>query len=155
MAFQFLVIVSGAGPADGGIIGGIIDGEILEGRQPAFFNGIEKPGLIGHIVVAEAEHIAAVHAFRSGGHAEKEAGCEMIDHLLIGPGCGMMELINDDIGEVIRGEGVEDFGLREGLDGGKDRGAGGEGVLSLCGGGVAGEDGAEGGMIQDMAEGID
>ena len=51
-AVQLLLVVAQAGPAHPGVIGGVVEGEVLEEHQPAPVDGVEEPALPGHVPVS-------------------------------------------------------------------------------------------------------
>ena len=78
-------------------IHGIGDTEILERAQKFAFNSFWQADLRRNTIVKVRQHTLAVHAFRSGGQPQQNAGLIVRQQLLIGRRCSMVEFVHDDV----------------------------------------------------------
>ena len=84
----------------------LADAVIVEWAEHVLFKRPLETDLIGDVVAEQVEDVPAVVAFRGRGHAEQEFRCEMVDDALVRFGCGMVSLIDENVVERIRGEGI-------------------------------------------------
>ena len=82
----------------------------MERAEHVFVQSLLQPDLIGDVVAEQLEDVDAIGAFRCGGHAQHEVGIpEMVDDALIPFGARMMNFVDKNVVELVRGE------LRQGL----------------------------------------
>ena len=139
------VVAPASLPGDVGQVEAVVDAEVHERRQLLLVDGVPEAQLGGDAVVEPVEDGQAVAALGGGGEAEQLDGGEVVEHLLVRRGGGVVELVDDHHVEVIGREVGQAAGV-EALDRGED-------VLEALRPGAADPLLAEGGVAQGVAEG--
>jgi hypothetical protein len=96
--------VAAAAPFQGGEIGGIGHGEIVEGGEQALIEGAPEAEFCGDATAEPVEDVEPVGPFGGGGEAEQQLGAEVIEPAAVAGGGGVVELIHDHHLEALGGD---------------------------------------------------
>lgn len=113
------VVAPASLPGDVAQVEAVVDAEVHEGRQLLLVDGVPQAQLGGDAVVEPVEDGQAVAPLGGGGEAEQLDGGEVVEHLRVRGGGGVVELVDDHHVEVI-GREVGEVGSAEALDRGED-----------------------------------
>ena len=137
--------VAAAAPFQGGEVGGVGHGEVVEGGEQALVESGPETQLGGNTAVEPVEDVEPVGALGGGGEAEQELRAEVIEPAGVAGGGGVVELVHDHHLEAIGGD-LGQAALGEGLHRG-------EHMAPLAGDLAIHVELAEGGIAQHLAEG--
>ena len=94
---KLALIIAACAPFERVQIYSISNAEILERAQELAVNGFRQTDFSRDTVVEVWQNTLAVHAFRSGGQPQQNAGLIVRQQLLIGRRCSMVEFVHDDV----------------------------------------------------------
>lgn len=137
--------VAAAAPLQGGEVGGVGDGEVVEGGEQALIEGAPEAKFGSDATVEPVEDVEPVGSFGGGGEAEQQLGAEVIEPAAVAGGGGVVELVHDHDVESVGGD-LGQIALGEGLHRG-------EHMAPLAGHLTIHVELAEGGIAQHLAEG--
>ena len=99
---QFVDVEAPISPGDLAVIdGGVEDAVVVERRQQLGSDALEERAGEDQVTVAQRQDVRLVSAVRGRRQAEQEGRREVSQQTAVGSRCGMMELVDDDVVEVL------------------------------------------------------
>ena len=117
-AVEVGVGVSAGAPVDRGEVGAVGDAEVVERAEQVSGDRVPDAQLSGGAAVEERADVGAVGALGGRGEAEEFTGLKVVEEPSVGGRLGVVELVDDDDIEGIRGDLGDAAGER--LDAGED-----------------------------------
>ena len=101
---QRLLVEPRAPPWDVRVVHVVRHAVVVKWREQALAYAFDQIATVDEVLLAQRQQIASVGPLRRGGQPKQELRLEVGDQLPVGRGGGVMELVDDDVVEGVRGE---------------------------------------------------